>query len=208
MNLQFFEHVLENNFSEMANKNVNYDSLITLWQAKCLVMRTLGIKVRQKTIVAILQECYDNFEQNTNNKQNNFKNIDINVPMPQLIALEASNDRRAEVILSKQSTIQNLDALQDHQNPGYLNFKDVQLVLDRICQMEGISDRTIAMKLYACFDSARKGYVEENDLRRCLNSLNKPALAKKSSIYFRAVDELNIGRMSTTQVMAVLDTSN
>jgi len=91
--------------------------------------------------------------------------------------------------------------------PGYITEEEFHTILiPHVMREFGITQTTLQHMVYRRFDSSRRGYVDELGLKKALLSNAKCAqLAENHGTrLFNALDELEIGKISLTQVMSIL----
>jgi len=159
-----------------------YDSFdeneeIGLWEAKCALMRCLGINV---PLVEIQPFCNDEYSNNNNNDNNNNNN---------------SSSSRS----SGTSSSSNKKKMARRY---YLRKSEFEALFSHVMTKRGITESTLQRKVYTeALDRADKGFVVREDLQNAFARIDKRRVAGSSACaMFDALDELQIGKISTTQV--------
>ena len=214
---QIFLKSIESNFDALACTNSDIiDNAITVFQAKCLLMRSIGVSVGTRDIVKYLEDMEGSLEPDDRSG----KSAPV---VPQLMPLqpiqgdirEEGNEQRhcegvSHVHLNDKNkcdvsnTSFNTGIIGPSAPTGYLYLQQFSVLLSYIKRKHGITFATMASKVYGVFDPSRRGFVESRGLAQALQAVEKPILSSKAPLYFSTCDELEIGRMSTTQAMSVL----
>ena len=187
------------------------DVFVTVFQAKCLLMRLLGVSVRARDIHAFLVEGRGRRASLALSSSLENRDAAAWLGAPQLAPLEplAGEGTAAEGSIAQEpsapsSVLEPLEALVAESPAGYVSFEQFQHLVEHHKRQEGITFATATSKLYGALDPPRRGHVEASSVARLLSALGKPRLASRAPLYFGACDKLGIGRVSTTQALSVL----
>ena len=224
-----FAKSLRKRFDEWAIQcpDVSYTSsnrVVTIFQAKCLLMRCLGFSVRTRDIADFLYQ-YQTEEYSESQSEINLSGVNDSISttaVPQLTPLETAgaaspaltgpttvskrsqNERRVQPTPKKDlvATLRTIDT----PPAGYMCFEQFSLLVDHVQAEQGFSvgGAALVSKLYTALDPTRKGFVDVAGVQQALRANDKVALSNKAALYFSSCDELKVGRMSTPQAKAVL----
>lgn len=196
---------------------------ISIWQAKCLLVRTLGVTIPQKHMLQLLQARTASHSQQV--VEDTTKTEAACVPpkpkVPQLTPLYNIRAGRGW-----QDSFPNANAAapppaagtapdHPHQHrpllapeapPGYLSQEQFAVLLAAVQAERGIPFTTIASSMYRSLEATRRGYVDSTSLTNAARTGKKcgPSMISQMPAFFAACDEIGIGKVSTSQVATLL----
>ena len=212
---EIFKSYVWEKFVELAATNINISCIedarvgpcISLWQAKCLLMRALGVNVSQRHILKLLNvEIPSPAKHQLNVIAEDVFHSAKSISVPQLAPLE--KHPVPLVPLSVMSTVApccTLDTAVSQGPSGYISLPQFATLLSTVQAERGIPCTTIAASVYRCLESPRRGYVDSASLTSAARAAKVgPSILARMPAYFAQCDDIGIGKLSTTQAGKVL----
>jgi hypothetical protein len=89
---------------------------------------------------------------------------------------------------------------EDVLNAG-IDLETHLAIAEAVLKQEGICESTLESRIYDSLDVSGKGFVTVEDLKRVLSSTGRARLASnRAEQLFAQLDDLNIGKISITQI--------
>jgi len=198
------------NFTALATKNkeklIGGTEYISLWQAKCLLVRTLGVTVPQRHMIHLLQT--QTAVPLPDKAAEAAPKAPLKPQVPQLTPLRPGGHPSAATGTAAplaRVLPAPAPAAAPEAPPGYLTRAQFAVLLAAVQQEEGLPFTTIASSIYRNLEATHRGYVDSASLTAAARTGKcGPSLLSKMPAFFAACDEIGIGKMSTTQVSSLL----
>jgi hypothetical protein len=191
---------------------------ISIWQAKCLLVRALGVSIPQRHLLQLLQARTDSRSQQATKElpKTEAARVPHKPKAPQLIPLyNIPTESYPSAATAAPTPAEAAGTAPNHPHQflsiseapaGYLNREQFAVLLAAVQEERGVPFSTIASSIYRNLEATHRGYVDSTSLTNAARKGRKcgPCVLSRMPEFFAACDDIGIGKISTTQVATLL----